>query len=199
MNYNEDTIHQAINRARDWAELERLKAPAVHLLGNRAGKHAINERKKVLFQLGMAGAPTVRYQSLDVERLTLAITMAAQAAVIAMGSLDALTPEVLKRIARSLPVSDLGGVESAHGGTNLPSYNGVYYALRNRLTLDLESGEMAQDLEDAPEIPEVLPAYIRNWLITGREITLQVIADPGKIHDLANHIMLALEHVCADV
>lgn len=199
MNYNEDTIHQAIARARDWAELEQLKIPAVHLLGTRAGKHAINERKKQLFQLGMAGPSTVRYQSLDVERLTLAITMAAQAAAIAMGSLDALTPEVLKRIARSLPVAALGGVESAHGGTNLPSYNGAYYALRNRLTLDLESGEMARDLQDVPEIPEVLPAYIRNWLAQGRELTAAAVIDPAKIGDLTSHVMLALEHVCADV
>lgn len=198
MNYNEETIVTAIAHARDWAEVERLKPAARHLLGIE-GKHLVNERKKQLFQLGQAGASTVRYQSLDVDRLTLAITMAAQAAVIAMGSLDALKPEVLKRIARSLPVTALGGLEPAHEGTNLPSYNGVYYALRNRLTLDLESGEMAQDLEEVQEIPEVLPAYIRNWLIVGRELTRAVVADPGKIGDLAAHIMLALEHVCADV
>jgi hypothetical protein len=75
----------------------------------------------------------------------------------------------------------------------------VYYALRNRLTLDLESGEMARDLEDAPEVPEVLPAYIRNWLLTGRELTAAVVIDPAKIGDLTAYIMLALEHVCADV
>lgn len=198
MNYDQDSIKTAISSARDWAELERLKVPARHLLGID-GKHLINERKKVLFQLGQAGASTVRYQSLDVDRLSLAVTMAAQAAVIAMGSFDSLTPDVLKRIARSLPVAALGGMEPAHEGAALPSYNGVYYALRNRLTLDLESGEMAQDLEEVQEIPEVLPAYIRNWMAVGRELTRATVADPGKISDLAGHVMLALEHVCADV
>lgn len=198
MYYDQDSIKIAVSSARDWAELERLKVPARHLLGT-AGKHMVNERKKVLFQLGMAGPSTVRYQSLDVERLSLAVTMAAQAAVIATGSFDSLTPDVLKRIARSLPVAALAGAGPAHEGAALPSYNGAYYALRNRLSLDLESGEMAQDLEEVQEIPDVLPAFIRDWLTVGRELTRATVADPGKIHDLASHLMLALEHVCADV
>jgi len=197
MNYDIDTIQVAIANARDWAELERLKIPARHLLG-REGVEAINARKKELFLVGQAGPSTVRYQTLDYERLTLAVTIAAEHAVITLGSLDALTPDILKRVARHLPIAALGGVET-YGGTQLPSYNALYYALNNAMTLQYESGEMAADMESVPEIPDVLPAYIRDWLLIGREITREVIADPGKISVLVRHIMLALEHVCADV
>lgn len=190
-----DEISTAITNARSWEELEYLKVPAIHFMGS-AGTHAINARKKALFELGQAGPTTARYQSLDIERLSVAVTVAAQAAVVAMGSFEALTPEVLRRVARSLPVADLGALEPAHTGTRLPSSNGMYYALRNHLTRSLDSGEMRRDLQTAQELPEQLPAYMREWFSKGMDLTRQCVADPGCIGELQAHLMLALEHLC---